>query len=113
MILQPNDILWLPVFAIHRDPKNFPNPDKFDPERFSVENRESFNAIAYLPFGFGPRACVASRFALMELKASIYSLLRNFYVECSEKTVAPVKLLTGTFSLEAEKGMWLQFRLRN
>lgn len=113
MILQPGDVVWFPVHAIHRDPKYYPNPDVFDPDRFSVENRASFNMSAYLPFGIGPRSCVGTRFALMELKASIYYLIRDFYLECSEKTAVPLKLKPGSFSIEAENGFWLQLKIRN
>lgn len=113
MLLQPNDIVWLPLFAIHRDPKYYPNPDRFDPERFSAENRKSINPATYFPFGVGPRACVASRFALMELKAAVYYLLRDFDVECSGKTDAHLKLKPGSFSLEPANGFWLQLKLRN
>lgn len=56
--LERGDICVIPMFAIHRDPKHYPNPDKFDPERFSDENKDSINPLAYLPFGLGPRNCI-------------------------------------------------------
>lgn len=47
----------LPVYGLHHDPKHFPNPEKFDPERFSEDNKNNIHKGAYLPFGNGPRAC--------------------------------------------------------
>ena len=41
----------IPIYALHRDPEFFPNPNKFDPERFSDENRANIDPDTYLPFG--------------------------------------------------------------
>lgn len=57
VVLEPNIKLWIPVFAIHRDPKHFPKPDIFDPERFSDENKKHIHSCALLTFGNGPRNC--------------------------------------------------------
>jgi cytochrome P450 family 9 len=48
----------IPVWALHRDPKYFPNPSKFDPERFSEENKHNILPMTYCPFGLGPRNCI-------------------------------------------------------
>ncbi|EDS37258.1 cytochrome P450 9b1 [Culex quinquefasciatus] len=87
--------VWIPTHGIHRDPKYFPNPEKFDPERFSPENRQSIDPLTYLPFGLGPRNCIGSRFALMEIKASLYYLLLNFKVVKNDKTPNPLKFRKG------------------
>lgn len=50
--------LMVPVFAIHRDPKNYPDPEQFDPERFSKENKQNRDPLTYIPFGAGPRMCI-------------------------------------------------------
>lgn len=50
----------IPSFAIHRDPKYFPNPNKFDPERFSDENKSRIQPFTYFPFGLGPRFCIGN-----------------------------------------------------
>lgn len=66
-----------------------------------------------LQFGLGPRACIASRFALMQLKAVAYHLLLEFKFECSPKTQIPLKLKSGTNALVPENGFWNQIKLRN
>lgn len=48
----------VPVFAIQRDPNYFPDPEKFDPERFTLENKQTIQDCTYLPFGDGPRNCI-------------------------------------------------------
>lgn len=110
--LQPGDKVWIPTFAIQRDNKYYPNAEIFDPERFSPENRGNINLGAYMPFGSGPRACIASRFAIMQLKATVFYLLLNFRLECSANTPIPLILKKKTRGLEAENGFWLQFKLR-
>ncbi|PSN52369.1 Cytochrome P450 9e2 [Blattella germanica] len=56
--LEPGDAVWIPIYAIHHDPKYYPNPEKFDPERFSDENKDNIKPFTYLPFGSGPRNCI-------------------------------------------------------
>jgi len=95
------------MYSIHRDPKYYPNPKKFDPERFSDENKDSINSAAYFPFGLGPRNCIGSRFALMESKAIIFYMLSAFRIEKSPKTQDPIKLRSDSFNMKAEKGFWV------
>nr|XP_022908458.1 cytochrome P450 9e2-like [Onthophagus taurus]XP_022908459.1 cytochrome P450 9e2-like [Onthophagus taurus] len=110
--LQKGDIIWFPTNAIQRDPKYYPNPDKFDPERFSDENKHNIKPYTYLPFGLGPRNCIGSRFALLELKTIFFHLLRNFDLVVTEKTQIPLKLSKKSFNMIAENGMWIGLKPR-
>uniref|UniRef100_A0A8D8C5B5 Probable cytochrome P450 9f2 n=2 Tax=Culex pipiens TaxID=7175 RepID=A0A8D8C5B5_CULPI len=111
-VIDKGQTVWIPTIAIHNDPKYYPNPDKFDPERFNEQNRPNINLGAYLPFGIGPRNCIGSRLALMEVKCIIYCLLKDFCLEPSEKTEIPLKMSKNLFALQAENGVWLEFKPR-
>ncbi|XP_072400675.1 cytochrome P450 9e2-like [Diabrotica undecimpunctata] len=103
-------VVWFPIFAIHRDPKYYPDPERFDPERFSDENKANINPYAYLPFGTGPRNCIGSRFALLEIKILFCHLLVNFEIVPGPKTEIPLKISKKQFSLNAENGFWVNLK---
>uniref|UniRef100_T1H5B1 Cytochrome P450 n=1 Tax=Megaselia scalaris TaxID=36166 RepID=T1H5B1_MEGSC len=70
------------LMGLHRDAEYFPNPMKFDPDRFENGN---FDQNAYMPFGEGPRNCIAFRMGKVSAKTAIVTVLSNFDIECSEK----------------------------
>jgi cytochrome P450 len=53
-------------YVNHHDPRFFPDPEKFDPERWSNQQQNTLPKFAYFPFGGGPRSCVGEPFAWME-----------------------------------------------
>lgn len=57
-IIPKGTAFWLPICGLHYDPHYFPDPEKFDPERFNDENRNNIVAGSYIPFGIGPRNCI-------------------------------------------------------
>jgi cytochrome P450 len=59
-------VVMICPYALHRNPHYFPNPEKFDPERFTPEREKQLPRYAYLPFGAGPRICIGNYFAMME-----------------------------------------------
>ncbi|XP_011866849.1 PREDICTED: cytochrome P450 9e2-like [Vollenhovia emeryi] len=112
VIVEPNTKLMFPVYALHHDPAYFPNPDKFDPERFSKENKDNILPYTYLPFGHGPRKCLGNRFALMETKILIAHLLQRFTLRTVEKTVEPVVYSKKAFRLQPIGGFWIGLEKR-
>lgn len=63
------------------------------------------NPDAFLGFGVGPRACIGSRFGLMEMKAFLYHLVLNFSLHVVENTQIPIKLLKSFGNVRTEKGI--------
>lgn len=98
--------IQIPIQAIHRDPRYYPNPLRFDPERFSEENRHTINQDAFLPFGAGPRNCIGSRLALMQAKCFLYYFLRYFEVEMSSKTDVPMRMKKRSIGVNSSSGFW-------
>lgn len=58
--LEQGTICSVPIYNIHRDERYYPNPNKFDPERFNDENKNKILPGTYLPFGIGPRNCIGN-----------------------------------------------------
>ncbi|XP_075973973.1 cytochrome P450 9e2-like [Anticarsia gemmatalis] len=112
-ILRKGTVVALPVYAFHHDPQYFPNPEKFDPERFSEENKHSIPPFAYMPFGLGPRNCIGSRFALCEVKVMVYQILRQLELSPCERTCIPAELTMEKLNMELKGGHWLRFKPRN
>ncbi|CAL1292424.1 unnamed protein product [Larinioides sclopetarius] len=81
------------TYLLHRDEEIFPDPEKFDPDRFSAENRVNIPEFAYIPFSGGARNCIGYMFAEIEIGVIICSILRNFTVESLNK-VSPVMGVT-------------------
>lgn len=104
--------IWVPISAYHHDEQHFPNPDKFDPERFNDVNRLDINPAWYLPFGAGPRNCIGSRFALMVAKTMLYHLLSDFRLEPNSETQIPMKMNTIITGMYPEKGLHMNLCLR-
>ncbi|KAB0792894.1 hypothetical protein PPYR_12514 [Photinus pyralis] len=68
------------IYDIHHDPRLYPDPYKFDPERFSPENCKNRHPFAYLAFSAGPRGCMGNKFSLLMGKTIISSILREYEV---------------------------------
>ena len=83
----------IPFGAMQMDPKYFPEPEKFDPYRFSDENKSKIVSGSFLPFGMGPRICIGSRYALLEAKLLLFYIISKFSIEKSANT--PKKLTFG------------------
>nr|AAI13144.1 Cytochrome P450, family 3, subfamily a, polypeptide 16 [Mus musculus] len=82
----------IPSYVLHHDPQHWPEPEEFQPERFSKENKGSIDPYVYLPFGNGPRNCIGMRFALMNMKLALIKVLQNFSFQPCKETQIPLKL---------------------
>ncbi len=79
--LPPRTIFLLPTFLVHRDPRWWPEPDAFTPERWlDAEATAARPKLAYVPFGAGTRICVGEQFAWMEGMLVLATLARRWRV---------------------------------
>jgi len=72
-----NSLVYMFSYVTHRDPRWFPDPEKFDPDRFSDEREKQLPQFAYFPFGGGPRACIGMHFSLVEMTMVLATLYQR------------------------------------
>jgi cytochrome P450 len=101
-------ILW--VYMTHRDPRWFPNPDVFAPERFAPEEEAKRPKLAYLPFGGGPRACIGKVFAMLEARLLLATLAQRYRFELPPGHRATPK---PRITLVPKQGMKMRLRARH
>lgn len=69
------------LLGVMRDADNFPDPDKFWPDRFLTDHPQ-YNPDAFLPFGDGPKACIGMRMGVLVTKIALISLLQENNFTC-------------------------------
>ncbi|MDW4550286.1 cytochrome P450 [Defluviimonas sp. D31] len=100
--IRPGDTVMLPIYALHRNHALWPDPHRFDPDRFA--DAKAIDRFAYLPFGGGPRICIGASFALQEAVIILATLLARFrFTPVPGRDPKPVLILT----LRPEGGVWL------
>lgn len=69
-------VIW--IHHVHHDERWFPDPERFDPGRFTAARKKALHQCAYLPFGAGQRSCVGKQFAIMEAKLILARVLQDW-----------------------------------
>ncbi|XP_060651820.1 probable cytochrome P450 6a23 [Drosophila nasuta] len=100
--------LIIPVYSIHHDPEYYPEPEKFQPERFSDEAIQQRPSCAFIPFGQGPRICIGMRFGRIKVAVGLIALLRNFRFSFADETPQRMQFENHSFLLHTKGG----FKLR-
>jgi len=88
--------IYFAPWVLHRDPRFFPDPERFRPERWmeSGGSTSKLPKYAYIPFGGGPRICIGERFAMMEGVLVLATLLRRVRLEMAGPDPTPFPSIT-------------------
>ncbi|XP_037956947.1 probable cytochrome P450 6a23 [Teleopsis dalmanni] len=107
-VIEKGTTVIIPLDAIHYDPDIYPNPEQFDPERFTKTEVENRHPMAWLGFGRGGRACIGYRFAEVQVLIGLSLLLKNFRFSPTQKTQIPMKFNMYKLFRGPEKGVYLK-----
>ncbi|XP_046668199.1 probable cytochrome P450 6a14 isoform X2 [Homalodisca vitripennis] len=97
LIIDKGVRIIIPTYAIHHDPDIYPDPYKFDPDRFSEVNFKGRHQYAFLPFGEGPRNCIGMRFGRLQVKMGLVAILSKYRLSPAPDT--PSRLQLNPFSV--------------
>ncbi|XP_031345554.1 cytochrome P450 6k1-like [Photinus pyralis] len=99
----------VPIRGFHHNPMYFPDPEVYDPERFSDDNKQQRDSNLILAFGIGPRNCLGKRFAWITMKMAMVYILRNFKVEKNSQTAEVLSIISPHVS-RSPSGVNLTFK---
>ncbi|CAL4118527.1 unnamed protein product, partial [Meganyctiphanes norvegica] len=77
VVVPEGALVMVPVYSLHHDARYWPEPEEFRPERFMPENKDQIIPNTFFPFGGGPRICIASRFAKLQMRCALARILQN------------------------------------
>ncbi|CAD7079497.1 unnamed protein product [Hermetia illucens] len=87
-VIEKGTEIFIPAYGVHHDPEIYPNPEIFDPERFSADEVKRRHPMSFLAFGDGPRNCVGLRFGKMQAKVGLIALIKNYqFAPCSKTSI--------------------------
>ncbi|XP_070392533.1 cytochrome P450 3A14-like [Dermacentor albipictus] len=95
------------LYQIHRDQRYFSNPLEFNPDRFSPENEASFTKAAFMPFGVGPRNCVAMRLALLKVRYTVAKMVQKYRMELGPSQKGTMELGQYAMVSTPTRGPWI------
>jgi cytochrome P450 len=88
--------------STHHNPEFYPDPEVFDPERFSTEGKKGRASLCFMPFGGGPRVCAGNSFAMIEMKMFITSFLQRYHIQLPDPSWEMTIRGTGFIVLPSE-----------
>lgn len=110
LVIEKGTWIKVPIYGIHRDADIYQQPEEFDPNRFSSDEIKKRHSMSWLPFGDGPRSCIAIRFAMLEMQIALIVLLSSFEFSACSKTVASITFHPKHALLSPDRGIYLKLR---
>ncbi|XP_046385905.1 cytochrome P450 6k1-like [Ischnura elegans] len=110
MWIEEGTSIVVPVYGIQMDPEFYPDPERFDPERFSAEARRDKSQLTYLPFGEGPKMCIGNRFAFLQAKLGMATVMTRFKVLPNKKSTIPIVVDPNHFMMASKHGLWVHLK---
>ena len=107
--VRKGSMVFFSPFVSHRNPTYFPDPERFDPDRFTLEAVKARPRYAYFPFAGGPRQCIGDAFARMEAKIALAVLLSRFDLDLDHDH--PIAL-SPSVTLRPTHGVMTRVRVR-
>ena len=93
--ISKGSVIVMPQWVMHRDPRFFPDPERFDPERWTPAARAARPKLSYFAFSAGPRQCIGADMATLESALVLGALLQRWTVApADERAVPPLATLT-------------------
>ncbi|CAG2115301.1 unnamed protein product [Medioppia subpectinata] len=111
IFIQKGTIVQLPIWHINHDPNIWPEPHKFNPQRFLPENSDGDERAraSFLTFGLGPRTCMGIELARHEARYTLSKMVQKFRIETCAQTPDPLELICPTEILYPKDGLYLRF----
>ncbi|EFN83828.1 Cytochrome P450 9e2, partial [Harpegnathos saltator] len=109
--LKKGMLVWASIYGLHHDEKYYDEPEEFRPERF-LDSNTYHNSPCYIPFGSGPRICIANRFAILEIKVLLFHLLARCELKPCAKTT-DMAFSKKNLSMTPDGGFWLNVQCRS
>ncbi|NXB75990.1 CP4F3 hydroxylase, partial [Donacobius atricapilla] len=103
--IPPGVICLMSIYGTHHNPDLWPEPEVFNPLRFSPENSKGWSPSSFIPFSAGPRNCIGQSFAMAEMKVVVALTLSQFLLRTD--TARPPPRRKPELILRAEDGIWL------
>ncbi|XP_030029643.2 probable cytochrome P450 6a14 [Manduca sexta] len=113
LVIEKGTLIFIPIHAIQMDPDIFPDPKKFNPDRFSQENKTKMHPCHWMPFGEGPRKCLGIRQGYIQSKIALVMILHKYELLLDDRTPVPMRIKASSLVYGAECGVWLKLRRLN
>ncbi|XP_037046564.1 probable cytochrome P450 6a14 [Bradysia coprophila] len=111
-LIPKGSTVYIPVYAIHHDPDVYPDPKRFNPDRFLPEEESKRHPYSYLPFGEGPRVCIGLRFGMMQARIGLAKTLLNFKLSLGSN-MNGINFSKKQNILSNEGGIWIKLEKIN